>query len=256
MESPIIGEVTFRLILVVVALTLIVLFASLYIINIISGNPYTATYFTLASLFDFAPISGTEYLESMISPYSQQFYLLLLISILDGVSKAVLIGFIIAAFIEALMRIDISARIGSITMKHMKNHVVVCGYSQLAEAICGELQKHKIEFVIVEKSQEKTDLLSDLGYKVVLGDFTKEETLKMANAGSARAIVFASDDEHVNLFGIVTAHHLYPKLRIISRAKEEPTIPKMHRGGAELAVIPEVLAALEMSNNIVKTVSI
>jgi len=53
----------------------------------------------------------------------------------------------------------------------------------------------------------------------------------------------------------VTAHHLYPSLRIASKAKEESTITKMHRAGAELCIVPEIIAGLDIGNAVFGRVS-
>ncbi|MGC8652109.1 MAG: NAD-binding protein [Candidatus Micrarchaeia archaeon] len=247
-------EVPTRLIVLIVAAVIIVLSVSVYYIYEITGNTYIAAYFTLSTLFDYSTITGAAGIN-LSALTAQQFATVLAVFVVDGVAKAMLVGFVIAAFINALMSIDIRTKMGNIAVRGIRDHVVLCGYSQLAERLCADLGKRNAKFVIIEKSQEKVDLLTDLGYKVIAGDFTKEEVLARAKLASARAVVFASDNEYINLLGIVTAHHLYPELRLIAKAKEEPTITKMHRAGADLCIIPEVLAGLDIGDSIIAKVS-
>ncbi len=247
-------EVTTRLIVLVVAAVMIVLSASVYYLYTITGNTYIAAYFTLSTLFDYSTITGASSLN-LSSLSAPQFDSTLAVFVMDGLAKAVLVGFVIAAFINALMSIDIRTKMGSIAARSIRGHIVLCGYSQLAERLCVDMQKRGAKFIIIEKSQDKVDLLSDIGYKVIAGDFTSDEVLKKAKLETARAAVFVSDDEYTNLLGIVTAHHLYPELRIAAKAKEESTIPKMHRAGAELCIVPEVLAGLDMGDFILAKVS-
>jgi len=242
------GEITTRLIVLLIAIIIVIFSASIYYIYKATGSSYAATYFTLATLFDYSTITGSASVQLYTVPNTVQFDTIFIVAVVDGLAKAVLIGFVIATFINALMSLDIRAKMGNITARSMKNHVVVCGYSQLAERLCTEFRKRGTKFVIIEKSQDKVDILTDLGYRVIAGDFTKDETLKKAKVDSAQAIVFVSDSEFINLLGVVTAHHLYPSLRIVSKAKEESTITKMHRAGAELCIVPEIIAGLDIGN--------
>ncbi|MGC8669562.1 MAG: NAD-binding protein [Candidatus Micrarchaeia archaeon] len=243
-----------RIVLLLVVIIILVFFTSVFYIYRITGNRYTATYFTLSALFDYSSITGSSNINLNILQNTNEFDIMFIISAIDGLSKAALVGFVMAAFINALMVLDIGAKMGRVTARSIRDHVVICGYSQLSERLCNDLKKHGIKFVIIEKSQEKSDLLADLGYRVVVGDFTRDEDLKKANIEKARTIVFASDNEYINLLGIVTARHLYPNLQIISKAKEELTITKMQRGGADVCIIPEVIAGIDIGSTVIKHV--
>jgi voltage-gated potassium channel len=248
-------EVTTRLVLLILAATIAVVALSVYYIYGITHNAYVAGYFTLASLFDFSTVTGSNIISTYAPLYSNQFFGLFAIAIIDGLSKAVLIGFVIAAFINALMALDLRSKIGILGAKNATNKIIIAGYSQLAERLVQELLNKKMHFIVIEKSQEKVDMLADAGYPVVMGDMTKDNTYENINLMRAKAIVFASDNEYTNLLGVITVHHRYPGLRIITKASLESTATKMHRAGAELCVVPEVLAGLDMGSNILKVLA-
>ncbi|MEM0149625.1 MAG: hypothetical protein QXW10_01880, partial [Candidatus Micrarchaeaceae archaeon] len=121
------GEVTTRLIVLLVAIIIIIFSASVYYIYRATGNAYSATYFTISTLFDYSTITGSASVQLYAIPYTPQFDMIFAVSIIDGLAKAVLIGFVIATFINALMSLDIGAKMGNITVRSMKNHIVVGG---------------------------------------------------------------------------------------------------------------------------------
>ena len=93
------------------------------------------------------------------------FYGFVAISLVDGLAKAAIIGFLIAAFINLLSSIDLKSKIEMITVKHLKGHVIVCGYSMLAERLSSDLKKDKIHFVIIEKRPGKGQPAQGSGHK-------------------------------------------------------------------------------------------
>ncbi|MGI0100219.1 MAG: NAD-binding protein [Candidatus Micrarchaeaceae archaeon] len=238
-------------ILLIVAALLTV--ASIAGINLITHNVYVASYYTISALFDAnsqgAPVFIAAALKSD-APYV--FYEFIVVSLLDGLAKAVIIGLLIAAFISLLSSIDLKSRFEIITAKHLKGHVIVCGYSMLAERLCNDMMKDGIHFVIIDKSPEKVNLLHDLKFNVIEGDFTDRKVLHSASMENARAIVFATESDFINLLGIITSHHINPDIKIISRARSESTIRKMQRGGTALCLVPEIVAGIELGERISK----
>lgn len=243
-----------RVIITLLFLALFLTLFSIAVVYLISHNIYAASYYTISSLFDANGEGSSIFISSAIGAggINYLFYGFFAISVIDGLAKAIIIGFLIAAFINLLSGIDLKSKLEVITAKHMKNHIIVCGYSMLAERLCKDLKKDKIKFVIIEKSPEKINLLQDLGFNVVEGDFTEKKTLENASIGNAKFAVFATESDFTNLLGIVTAHHANPKVKIIARARSEASVRKMQRGGAELCLVPEVVAGLELGESIAK----
>ncbi len=234
-----------------VTATVIFAAVSLYAIFSISDNAYLAGYYTLSTLLDSSGVN-LGLLTSIAAESSYNFYLIVAISVLDGITKMAIIGFVIAAFIDFITKVDIRTRMLVFTRKRLaKNHVIVCGYSTLAEKLCNELKAKGATFVIVEKDPLKADTLTDLGYFVVDGDFTKAETLDKASVKSAKAVIFSSKNDFENLLGVITTRYINENVNIISRARDEDNVSRMHKAGASLCVIPEALAGLEIGASIV-----
>ena len=138
------------------------------------------------------------------------------------------------------------------TAKRQKDHVVVCGYSMLAERLCKDMVRESIRFVIIDNDPAKVGILRDLKFNVIYGDFTKKPVLESAALKNSRAVVFTTESDFINLLGIVTAHHMCPEVKIIARVKHIANVTKMQRGGAGLRLVPEVVAGLELGEHILK----
>lgn len=225
---------------------------SIEVIAGITHNFYAASYYALEALFDTNAYNSGAVIASAIPPFSSGFYVLFTVSVLDGISKAVIIGFVLATLIKFIMSIDLTSRINLSATKRLKGHVIVCGYSMLAERLCSELKRRGVQFVVIDKNREKVELLEELGYKVIQGDFTDERVLSEAVLARSRAIVFATESDFSNLLGVVTAKHARNDAKIITRASEEVNMGKMKRGGARLCLVPEIVAGQELGDSVLK----
>lgn len=240
---------------VVILLIVVSLFTlfSIMVLALISHNLYASSYYSLSTLFDANSEGAAIFITAALAASPAYiFYGFVAISLVDGLAKAAIIGFLIAGFINLLSSIDLKSKFETITVKHLKGHVIVAGYSMLAERLSSDLKKDKINFVVIEKSQEKVNLLKDMGINVIEGDFTDRKVLDGASISKAKTIVFTTESDFINLLGIVTAHHMVPELKIISRARSESSIRKMQRGGANLCLVPEVVAGIELGQRIAK----
>jgi hypothetical protein len=247
-------NVAARVIVILLVAASLLTVVSIALIRLISHNIYVASYYTISALFDTNDEYSIIFIANMLSgnEFSYQFYSLIAISLIDGLAKAVIVGFLIGTFINLLSNIDLKSRLEVITAKHLKGHVIICGYSMLAERLCSDLRKKKINFVIIEKTPEKVNLLRDLKINVVEGDFTDKKVLESASLSNAKAVIFSTESDFINLLGIVTTHHMEPNMKIITRARAETSVRKMQRGGASLCLVPEVVAGVELGERIVK----
>ncbi|EQD80151.1 TrkA-N domain protein [mine drainage metagenome] len=110
------------------------------------------------------------------------------------------------------------------------------------------------EFVVIEKNPVKVDMLRDLNYPVLDGDFTKEGYLSMASIKTASAIVFDTDSDFENLLGIITAKKMNKDLKAIVKVVHEDSVMKMVRGGANVCILPEALSGIEIGERLVRKV--
>ena len=243
-----------RALLVLVIVVLIATVITMFTVYSVTHQFYASGYYTMSALFDATGVDVSSALSSSVMPFSQAFYLIVGVSAFDGLVKIVIIGFVIAAVVNFIANVDIKARLFGIARRRLRNHVIICGYSKLAERLCMELHDMNIPFLVINRSQPKIDMVNDAGWIGVRGDFTFEGMLESASIDTAKAIVFLTPDDYENLLGVITAHHLNKKIKIISRGKEDNTITKIQRAGADMCVVPEVIAGLELGDKIVSRV--
>ena len=95
----------------------------------------------------------------------------------------------------------------SIKSRMMANHVVICGIGRTGCLFVTSLKKHKIQAVGIDAQPvEVLEGLSELHRTpLIQGDFLCRDILEKAGAGKARAIVFASGSDILNLEGAITA---------------------------------------------------
>ena len=222
-------------------------FVSFVVIDRVSHSAYSSLYYTLAALFDAGGVGGFDTpLISMTPLFSKSFYILTGISLMDGTVKVVIVSFLIATLLDLITGINIKSKIIARSARRMKGHVIVCGYSPLGEKVCDGLASKKRRFVIIDKDRTKIEEIENKRYPFIEGEFTSTATLESASIGSASEIVFATESDFDNMLGIVTARAISKDVKIISRAKEETARAGMHSAGANLCIVPELLAGLEI----------
>ncbi|MEM3841395.1 MAG: NAD(P)-binding protein [Candidatus Micrarchaeaceae archaeon] len=214
----------------------------------ITGNLYSASYYSLLSIFD---AEGITPLTNYVAPFTLQFYKLVLVLATDGIVKIVIIGLVMASFINIMSDIDIKSKLAQISSRRMSGHTIICGYSMLSERLCSDLAASGKKFIIIVGSESDAEMLKGIGYQVIEGDFKSETVLKRAMAEKASSIIFDEKDDFDNLMGIISAKHINPKIKVITRVKDESSVTKMQRAGADQCVIPEIVAGVELGNYMV-----
>jgi len=237
-------------VVILVGVIIAVAVLSIWAMYSISHSFDGSVYYSLAALGDVNEEGYATAVLAAIVPNSLKFYEVVGVLIIDGIVKIVFIGLVVALLIKALGEVDIGSALRGLKRRHMRNHIVICGFSALGERICEQLSAQKNRFIVVDKSQARLEELYSRSYPSLEGDFTDINTLKMANLSRAKSIVFCSDTDFVNLMGIIGARRLNADINIISRARDEQNVVKMQRAGANLCIIPELVAGLDLGTKL------
>lgn len=132
-----------------------------------------------------------------------------------------------------------------------RDHVIICGYTYLAEEVVKELKTYDVPFVVVDKHEEVVHKLRREGAKVVVGDPADERTLINAGVLDARALIASCRDDSENAFVTVTARKLREDLPIIVRALNVENIRKLKSAGASHVISPEVVGGEMLGRSVV-----
>jgi voltage-gated potassium channel len=135
-------------------------------------------------------------------------------------------------------------------IRELKDHYIICGYGRMGRIIARELHEEGVQFVIVEKDpaalEEKKDAL------VVIGDATRDHTLKEAGIDKACGLISVLPNDAENLFVVLSARGLNPNILIVARAMEEGSEQKLLRAGASKVVSPYLIGGLRMAHTVLK----
>jgi len=140
---------------------------------------------------------------------------------------------------------DILSQFGNYRSKKMenkinklKNHFIICGYGRMGAVIANELKEKKLPFVIIEKNEQKVDLMQNNNILCLLGDATSDETLKSARIEYSVGVVVVLDTDQDNLFVTMSIRTLNPSVFLLSRCSKEVNASKLKRAGADKVVNP------------------
>jgi voltage-gated potassium channel len=133
------------------------------------------------------------------------------------------------------------------SLKKMQNHVIICGYGRNGQQVARELNAHHHSYVIIEEKHEITMNSVDKETSFIEGDATQDEILLKANVKTAKAVITTLPIDADNLYVVLTARSLNPKLEIISRASDESSEHKLRMAGVTNVVMPERVGGTHMA---------
>jgi len=130
----------------------------------------------------------------------------------------------------------------------LEDHIIVCGYGRNGYQACVELKEHGEKFVILEKRDNVvTRILEDPNLLYVQGDASSEEVLDVAQIRKAKALITALPNDADNMFVVLTAREMNPKLKIISRASDFRSDVKLRHAGATNVIMPDRIGGQRMA---------
>ncbi len=138
-------------------------------------------------------------------------------------------------------------------IEKLENHVIICGFGRNGKQAAHVLKKHDTRFVVIE---EKKAIVAAINHQyadlVLEGDATLDEVLLKAGVLKAKALITTLPIDADNLFIVLTARTLNPKLTIISRASEDNTDKKLKIAGANNVIMPDKLGGAHMASLVMK----
>ncbi|MGC8676456.1 MAG: potassium channel family protein [Candidatus Micrarchaeia archaeon] len=249
------GGDTFNIMILSLLIVVAVLVASFVVLFFITKNIYLDSYFVLDAFFDAQNTAASSALARIaFASNAYVFAAIFVVVIVDNLSRILITSFILAAVIDLLGYANIEEQINEARARFMKRHVIICGYNELAWQLMQRLKSGKIKCIVMVQDQEQNKELNAQHVVNLALDFTEERSLLRANIRSASAVVLASEDDASNVLGALVARKLNPSIKIVSRLKDEHARKKVYTAGADMAVIPEHLAGLEMGEFIRKSV--
>jgi voltage-gated potassium channel len=132
------------------------------------------------------------------------------------------------------------------TIKHLHNHVIICGYGRNGREAAHVLNSNRIPFVVVEEKELENENEFDLMH-YMKGNATNDDTLMEAGLDKARALIITLPSDADNLFVVLTAKQYNPNIKIISRASKDSSVSKLKVAGATNVIMPDKLGGAHMA---------
>ncbi len=133
-------------------------------------------------------------------------------------------------------------------IEKLSNHVIVCGFGRNGRQASLGLLEHHENVVVVDSKETTIEKIRDFPQLLfVQGDATLEEVLNQANISSAKALITAIPNDAENVYVVLTAREMNPKLKIISRSSNSQSDDKLKRAGANNVIMPDRLGGQHMA---------
>ena len=162
----------------------------------------------------------------------------------------------IGAMTQTIIEMELGDVLGKRRTKKMidklKDHYIICGFGRVGRGAASELQQAGVPFVVVDVNPERTERAQLAGMLAMAADSTQDDTLRRIGIERARGLVAALATDADNLFVLLSAKALNPKLYVATRAAEESAEAKMRRAGADAVFAPYSIAGHRLAQSLLR----
>ena len=173
--------------------------------------------------------------------------------ILFGVSA---VFFAVGAMTQTIIEVELQDRYGKRRKKRMieklKDHFIVCGFGRVGRNASYELQRAKAPFLVIDRNEQRVQRAMTAGMLAVEADATRDDSLREVGVMRARGLIAALPSDAENLFIILSAKTLNPKLKVVTRASEEEAEQKLRRAGADTVFAPYTMAGHRLAQALIR----
>jgi len=137
-------------------------------------------------------------------------------------------------------------------IEKLKNHHIICGFGRVGRAAAEELQRSGAPFVIADTDPKRVELAARLGILAIVADTKSDEALKELGILRARGVIGALSTDADNVFLILSAKALNPKLQVSARVNEEESETKLRTAGADAVFRPYSVTGYRLAQAILR----
>lgn len=161
--------------------------------------------------------------------------------------------------IEGVLALRRSLSGPELTVRALRDHVIVCGYGAHGRAIASVAVSRGLGVVLVDRAGDGSARVGDRDLPLFRGDMTDAAVLAMAGLARARAVYFASGDPLMNLNGALVARDALgdvkggPRLRplVDDVEAERDLLESLAGDGSRIEVVDQFgAAAAQLLNNV------
>jgi voltage-gated potassium channel len=157
--------------------------------------------------------------------------------IIVGVSSA---GYLLATAAELVFEGSLREFFGRSAMyrkiHNLKDHVIVCGFGRLGQAVVQELMRNQVPLVVIESDPAKEAELVEMNVFYIIGSALHDSIMEDAGVRSARAVVVATASDADNVYITLSVREKNPKTLIHARGDSEGGLRRLRLAGADQAL--------------------
>jgi voltage-gated potassium channel len=161
------------------------------------------------------------------------------------------VGFAVTGLAHAVIESELGSVVSRWRMEKeiakLKDHFIICGIGRVGRRVAEEIAALHMPLVIVERDSERVQWARDHEFPYIIGDATREDTLRKARIEHAQGLASAVTTDAQNVYIILTARGMVPNLPIVTRASEEGSESKLMKAGATTVISPYSYAGLRMA---------
>ena len=210
-----------------------------YFSNISAGDAFYETLLVLLSHYDH---------YGFREPASR----VLVVALILG--SLLVVAYLLKWFAEYMIGLNDKLKRSQVKTKarRLKNHIIVCGLGRVGSQVAGELKSEGVAMVGIDKDPEKVKEALAAGMLAFVDDSTQDGVLETAGIASAQGLVSALGEDAQNMFVVLAARQLNPKLFIVSRANRADTEQKLIRAGADRVAMPYQIGGYHMATMVMR----
>jgi voltage-gated potassium channel len=161
-------------------------------------------------------------------------------------------GAIVQFMVEGQIRSIMGRRSLDKKISRLKNHYIVCGYGRIGRILCKMLARKPLDVVVIENDPALIPVMTEDKILYVTGDASDEANLIKAGIKNANGLIAALARDADNVFLVLTARQLNPKIFIMARASQNESKSKLLAAGANRVESPYDMGAVSMAHRIVR----
>ena len=185
-----------------------------------------------------------------VSPEGRIFTLVLIVM---GVGFFLyVIGNVVQFLVEGRIREVLGRHKLDKQIDQLNNHYIVCGYGRMGRALCRYLAQRNLEFVTIEKNEDRIPIMNEDGVLYIAGEATAEENLRKAGLKKASNLITALGTDADNVFLVLLAKGLNPNLYVVARASQNASKMPLYTAGADVVVSPFDVGARRMAHAVLR----
>jgi voltage-gated potassium channel len=164
--------------------------------------------------------------------------------------------FAVGVMTQTIIELQLQDRYGKRRMRRvimqMKDHYIVCGFGRVGRNAAFELQRVGVHFLVIDRNEQRVERARQAGMTALTADAMRDETLREAGVLRARGFIAALATDADNVFVILSAKTLNPRLTVVTRASEEDAEQKLRRAGADTVFSPYSIAGHRLAQALVR----